>query len=142
MKLSEVIEKFLFAFARNLQLATDDILKFRLRGFLGEDQKRTLFQFLDIMSKLCADDASEGKTITDPVEIVDKFCKYFTNISPSLAGAIRDVNSSFSSFLSDVNHPPITLQPTDLCELESICNMFASVKAPGYDNMSMRVIKH
>ena len=86
--------------------------------------------------------ASEGKTITDPVEIADKFCKYFTNIGPNLARAISDVNSSFSSFLGDVNHPPITLQPTDPCELESICSMFASGKAPGYDNISMRVIKH
>ena len=55
---------------------------------------------------------------------------------------IRDVNSSFSSFLGDVNHPHITLQPADVCELESICSMFASGKAPGYDNISMLVIKH
>ena len=87
---------------------------------------------------------SEGKTITDPMEIADKFCKYFTNIGPNLASAIRDVNSSFTSFLGNVNHPPITLKPTNPCELESICSMFASGKAPGYDNIniSMRVIKH
>ena len=36
----------------------------------------------------------EGKTMTDPEEIADKFCKYFTNIGPNLAGAICDVNSS------------------------------------------------
>ena len=85
---------------------------------------------------------SEGKTITDPEEIGDKFCKYFTNSGPNLAGAIRDVNSSVSSFIGDVNLPPITLRPTNPCELESICSMFASGKAPGYDNISMRVIKH
>ena len=45
--------------------------------------------------------ASGGKTITDPVEIADTFCKYFTNIGPNLARAIRDVNSSFSSFLGE-----------------------------------------
>ena len=67
---------------------------------------------------------------------------YTTNIGPNLARTIRDVNSSFSSFLGDVNHPPITVQPTDPCELESICSMFASGKAPGYDNISMGVIKH
>ena len=86
--------------------------------------------------------ASEGKTITDPVEIADKFCKFFTNIGSYLARAIRSVNSSFSSFLGAVNHPPIALQPTNPCELESICSMFASGKAPGYDSISMRVIKH
>ena len=82
----------------------------------------------------------EGKTITDPEEIADKFCKYFTIIGPNLAGAIRDVNSSVGSFIGDVNHPPITLKPIDPCELESICSMFASGKASGYDNISsMRV---
>ena len=85
---------------------------------------------------------SEGKTITDPEEIADKFCKYFTNIGPNLAGEIREVISSASSFIGDVNLPPITLKPTNPCELESICSMFASGKAPGYDNISMRVIKH
>ena len=83
---------------------------------------------------------SEGKTITDPVEIADRFCKYFTNIGPNLAKAIPDVNSSFRSFLGDDNHPPITLKPTDTRKLESICSAFASNKAPGYDNISMCVI--
>ncbi|CAH3181037.1 unnamed protein product, partial [Porites lobata] len=40
--------------------------------------------------------ASEGKTITSPVENADKFCKYFTNIGPNLARAIRDLNFSFT----------------------------------------------
>ena len=86
--------------------------------------------------------SSEGKTITDREEIADKFCKYFTNIGPNLAGTIRDVNCSVSSFISDVNPPPITLKPITAGELESICSMFASGKAPGYDNISMRIIKH
>ena len=85
---------------------------------------------------------SEGKTITDPEEIADKFSKYFTNIGPNLASAIRDVNSSVNSFIGDVNLPPITLKPTSPSELESISSMFASGRAPGYDNISMRVIKH
>ena len=40
------------------------------------------------------------------MEIANKFCKYFTNIGPNLARAIRDVNSSFTSFL-------VILQTTD-----------------------------
>ena len=50
--------------------------------------------------------------------------------------------SSVSSFISDVNLPPITLKPTNPSELESIFIMFSSGKAPGYDNISMHVIKH
>ena len=57
---------------------------------------------------------SNGKTITDPQEIADKFCKHITNIGPNLAGAIRDINSSLSSFIGDVILPSIpakTYQP-------------------------------
>ena len=68
-----------------------------------------------IKSPLPSSFESEGKTITYPVEIADRFCKYFTNIGPKLAST--SVVSSFSSFLADVNHPPITLKPTDSCEL-------------------------
>ena len=43
---------------------------------------------------------SDGKTITDPLDIADRFCKYFTNIGPNLASAIPTVNSAtFRSFL-------------------------------------------
>ena len=40
--------------------------------------------------------ASKGKTITDPVEIADKFCKYFTNIGPNLATLVPEVFLDFS----------------------------------------------
>jgi hypothetical protein len=84
----------------------------------------------------------EGKTITDPLEIADKFCKYFTNIGPSLASKIPSVNSSFRSFLTDNENPPINLSPTNINELETICAGFKSGKAPGYDNIPMHVIKN
>ena len=32
---------------------------------------------------------SEGKTITDPKEIADKFCKYFTNTGPNFIGDVK-----------------------------------------------------
>ncbi|CAH3160139.1 unnamed protein product, partial [Porites lobata] len=38
----------------------------------------------------------KSKSITSPVENADKFCKYFTNIGPNLARAIRDLNFSFT----------------------------------------------
>ena len=40
------------------------------------------------------------------------------------------------------NHPSINLKPTTINELESICGMFASKKAPGYDSSPMHVIKY
>ena len=75
---------------------------------------------------------SEGRTLTDPMEIADRFCKYF----------IPKVNPSFRSYLGDNIRPSINLKPTTTSELESICDMFASKKAPGYDSIPMHVIKY
>ena len=84
-----------------------------------------------------------GKTITDPTDIADRFCKYFTNIGPNLASAIPSVNSAtFRSFLGSRDNPPIILKPTNARELENICTLFSPKKVPGYDNDSMHVLKH
>ena len=83
----------------------------------------------------------ERKPITNPKVIADRFCKYFTNIGPSLASAIPAANSIFRSFLINNNNNPITLKPTTKTELENICKTLASRKAPGYDNIPMHVVK-
>ena len=85
---------------------------------------------------------SEGRTITDPKEVADSFCKYFSNLGPNLAKAIPAVNYSFRSFLPDNNNTPITLRPTNTEELEEICNKFSSGKSPGYDNTPLHVINN
>ena len=77
----------------------------------------------------------------NPKEVADRFCKYFSNIGPNLAKAIPMVNYSLHSFLSDSNNTLITLRPTNTNELEDICNKFSTGKAPGYDNISLHVIK-
>ena len=51
-------------------------------------------------------------------------------------------SATFGSFLGSKDYPPIILKPTNTRELESICDLFSPRKAPGYDNISMRVIKH
>ena len=84
---------------------------------------------------------SEGRSITDPMEVADRFCKYFTNIGPNLASAIPTVNTSFRSFL-DNNNTPITLKPTNSNELGNICSKFNSGEAAGYDNIPLHVVKH
>ena len=76
------------------------------------------------------------------MEIAERFCKYFIDIGPNLARAISSMNSSFRSHLGDNNHSSINLKPTTTNELESICGMFASKKAPGYDSFPIHVIKY
>lgn len=39
----------------SLQLATDGILKFCLRGCLGNKQRKTFFHLLDVLNKLTSD---------------------------------------------------------------------------------------
>ena len=76
------------------------------------------------------------------MEIAERFCKYFTDIGPNLPRSVSSVNPSFRSHLGDNNHSFINLKPTTTNELESICGMFASKKAPGYDSFPMHVIKY
>ena len=75
---------------------------------------------------------SEGRTFTDPMKIA----------GPNLAKSIPVGNPPFRSYLSDNNHPSINLKSTTTSELESICGMFASKKAPGYDSIPVHVIKY
>ena len=82
----------------------------------------------------------EGKSITDPKAIADRFCKYFNNIGPSLAGAIPAVNSNFRSFLINNNNNPIT-KPNTTIEHENISETLASGEVPGYDSIPMSAIK-
>ena len=51
-------------------------------------------------------------------------------------------STKFRSFLGCRDYPPIIVKPTDTSELANICSLFSPRKAPGYDNISMRVIKH
>ena len=76
------------------------------------------------------------------MEIADRFCKYFTNIGPNLAKSIPKVNPSFRSYLGDNIRSSIGLKPTTTSELETICGMFTTKKAPGYDSISIHVIKY
>lgn len=83
----------------------------------------------------------KGKFNTDPKAITDRFCKYFNNIGPSLAGVIPAVNSNFRSFLIHNNNNPITLKPTTTIEYENISKTLASGEVPGYDRIPMHLIK-
>ena len=46
---------------------------------------------------------SNGRTISDPLEIANDFCNYFTNVGPTLANRIQTTNSSFQNFLGPTN---------------------------------------
>ncbi len=84
---------------------------------------------------------SNNTLLSDPKDIANRFCKYFANIGPDLASKIQETSNSFLSFLNSNNEESISLHPTNPNELLEICNSFKTAKAPGYDNLSMYVIK-
>ena len=45
---------------------------------------------------------SNGRTISDPVEIASDFCNYFKNVGPTLANRIQTTNSSIQIFLGPI----------------------------------------
>ena len=71
----------------------------------------------------------EGESIPNTKVTADRFCKYFTNIGPSLPSAITALNSNFHSFLINNNNNPITLKPTTTIEHEDISKTLSSGKA-------------
>ena len=79
---------------------------------------------------------SNGRSITDPTNIANEFCNYFTNIRPNLANRIPTVNSTYNSFLTDCVRESIFLKPTNVAELTEICQSLKSGKASGCDDIS------
>ena len=80
-------------------------------------------------------------TLTDPKDIANSFCIFFANIGPELASKIPHHNVSFRSFLDLSYSESMFLCPTNKNELQDICYSFKTGKAPGFDNVSMYVIK-
>ena len=82
----------------------------------------------------------DGKDISDPLTIANKFCEYFSNIGPSLTKGITST-SSHRAFLSGTFVQSIFLAPATKNEILTITNSFLTGKASGHDNLPMSVIK-
>ena len=78
--------------------------------------------------------------ISNPTDIANNVCDYFTNIGPNLVSKIPARNSSPKDFLSSSLSESISLQPLTVSELNNIVKPFNANKAPGHDNISMRII--
>ena len=71
---------------------------------------------------------ADSREISNPKEIANFFCKYFTNIGPNLASKIP---------VSEKSHNSIFLDAVNEQEIIEICSTCRS----GYDNISMNLIK-
>ena len=79
--------------------------------------------------------------ITDPMEIANHFCEFFTNIGPNLAKMIPSSTSSFRSFLSGGFINSIFLEPSTELEISEICASFRVGTSAGFDQVTMDVVK-
>ena len=83
-----------------------------------------------------------GRDISNPEIIANKFCQYFTKIGPNLASKISLPSKSFREFVNSSSPELMTkFAPVTLEELFSITNSFKDGKAPGADNIPISVIK-
>ena len=82
----------------------------------------------------------DGKDISDPLTIANKFCEYFSNIGPSLTKGITST-SCHRAFLLGTFVQSIFLAPATKNEILTITNSFLTGKAYGRDNLPMSVIK-
>ena len=79
----------------------------------------------------------DNKEITDPMEIANHFCEFFTNIGPNLAKMIPSSTSSFRSFLSGSFINSVFLEPATEHEIYEICPGTSA----GFDQVTMDVAK-
>ena len=79
--------------------------------------------------------------ISDPVEIANRFCNYFSNIGPNLAKNIQSSPNSHRNFLSGHFPNSIFLKLATKSEIIEIASNFHSGKAAGPDKIPISIIK-
>ena len=94
-----------------------------------------------IKCKLPSTFKSNEEEICNPTHIANRFCEYFTNIGPNLAKSIPASDKSHRSFLNGGFINSFFLQSASEQEVTEICSSFRSGTAPGYDSISMNVVK-
>ena len=85
--------------------------------------------------------SADSREISNPKEKANLFCKYFTNIGPSLASKIPVSEKSHNSFLPPKLVNSIFLDAVNEQEIIEICSTCRSGTAVGYDNISMNLFK-
>ena len=69
-----------------------------------------------------------GKQITDPLEIANRFWEYFTNVGPTLANKLPDTGISHGTYLTDRISETIFLNPVTVNELKEIAAVLNQAK--------------
>ena len=85
---------------------------------------------------------NSSTTISDPVEIADKFNEYFAQIGPQLAKKIPNDNSmSYKNYLQCKYVESIFIEPVNANELLTEILNLKEHKSAGYDEMNATIVK-
>ena len=83
---------------------------------------------------------SEGK-ISDPQTIANKFNEYFVNVGPNIAKKLQKSDRTYNSY-KDSYKDSFSLEPITKYELETEIRNLNPKKSPGYDGLSVKVIRN
>ena len=84
-----------------------------------------------------------GTTVTDEERIANKMNDYFVNIGSTLAKKIPYTSGDYRDYLTSIKtkNCSMFIQPTDCYEVIAMVNELKANKAPGYDDISPKMIK-
>ena len=78
----------------------------------------------------------DGMSITNPNEITNNFCSYFTKVGEDLASKIPEAEKHFQQYLSNTNRPhSLFISPTDPQEIQQIITSLKPKKSSGYGSV-------
>jgi hypothetical protein len=83
---------------------------------------------------------SEGK-ISDPQTIANKFNEYFVNVGPNIAKKLQKSDRTYNQYLTGSYKDSFFLEPITKYELETEIRNLNPKKSPGYDGLSVKVIR-
>ena len=83
----------------------------------------------------------DNQEISNPVEIANRFCDYFTNIGPNLAKKIPAATTSYHCSLTGNFITSVFLQPATQQEILEIVNSLRLGTAAGWDMIPMCAVK-
>ncbi len=82
-----------------------------------------------------------GKHVTNPNEIANHFCSYYTNVGHEFAAKIPSSKNSAMSYMKGNFVQSLFFEPVDEDEIKKILQSLKPKKSVGYDNISAHLLK-
>ena len=93
------------------------------------------------IKRLPTDFIVNNRNISNPVEIADHFCEYFTNIGPNLTNNIDNSSCCYKSYLTDDMVNSVFFDLVTDTEVKEIIDGLRCGIASGYDEIPMWLVK-